>query len=254
MFLAAQIHTPPACAAGNMTQNMCIKGAYSFVTSASTPAACCEACAADPQCLAWTLKDTVQNCALHNQSSHTKIDPDKCKWGGTLGVKPSPAPSPPSPGPSPPGALGFSYLFTEGAVLQRGKDVIVWGPSADVSGKVTLKLDGGAAVAGAGAAGRWTATLPAQPAGYNHALTVSDGTGATATVRRVSFGEVMLCAGQSNMGMQVGPSPRAFDADNSTAEAAAAGRYGSAQHAIAYWSALAWHSIAWRGTSHDAAA
>merc|ERR1712048_1186309 len=36
---------------------------------------------------------------------------------------------------------------------------------------------------------------------------------------------VILCAGQSNMGMQVGPSERAFDSDNATAESAAAGRY-----------------------------
>jgi len=41
----------------------------------------------------------------------------------------------------------------------------------------------------------------------------------------VSFGETILCVGQSNMGMQVGPSERAFDADNATAENAASVLY-----------------------------
>jgi len=65
--------------------------------------------------------------------------------------------------------------------------------------------------------------IPPQQAGYNHTLTATDSSGSQREV--VSFGEAIFCAGQSNMGMQVGPSARGFDADNATAEAAASTRY-----------------------------
>merc|ERR1712176_1673877 len=57
----------------------------------------------------------------------------------------------------------------------------------------------------------------------NRTLRVRDDFGETSTA--VSFGETLLCVGQSNMGMQVGPSERAFDADNATAENAASVLY-----------------------------
>jgi len=72
------------------------------------------------------------------------------------------------------------------------------------------------------ASGIWLTYMPPQSADYGYRLSVSDSH--DQTIVGVSFGEVILCAGQSNMGMQVGPSERAFDADNATAESAAAGR------------------------------
>merc|ERR1712166_1169165 len=73
------------------------------------------------------------------------------------------------------------------------------------------------------ASGVWLTYLLPQAAGYGYELAVSDSHDKTTV--GISFGEVILCAGRSNMGMQVGPSERAFDADNATAESAAAGRY-----------------------------
>ena len=41
---------------------------------------------------------------------------------------------------------------------------------------------------------------------------------------------LQITTGQSNMGMQVGPSERGFDADNATAEAAATGNMAASVH------------------------
>lgn len=112
-------------------------------------------------------------------------------------------------------------------MLQRDEPVALWGTSQD--SKVQLQLrspDGGKAVQAeipVNASGIWLTYLPPQAAGYGYNMEVSDSQDKTTV--GISFGEVILCAGQSNMGMQVGPSERAFDADNATAEAAAAGRY-----------------------------
>lgn len=90
--------------------------------------------------------------------------------------------------------------------------------------------------------GNWVTYLPPQVAAWNRTLAVSSsssgGGGSSGSNIRggerfqsatlsipVSFGETVLCAGQSNMGMQVGPSVRKFDADNATAENAASVLY-----------------------------
>ena len=120
------------------------------------------------------------------------------------------------------------FLGVDGAVpvLQRHQVTSVWG-NAPAGQQVAVflgkarKADAGAV---ANASGVWTAFVPPQPAAYNVTLTVIADSGATVKAK-VSFGEVVLCVGQSNMGMQVGPSVRGFDADNSTAEGGAAGRY-----------------------------
>jgi hypothetical protein len=118
-------------------------------------------------------------------------------------------------------------MFQGGAVLQRDVDVAVWGTSEDNKVQLQLRLPEGAAslerTIPVNASGIWLTYLPPQAAGYGYEMEVSDS--ADDVTVGISFGEVILCAGQSNMGMQVGPSERAFDADNATAEAAAAGRY-----------------------------
>jgi hypothetical protein len=119
-------------------------------------------------------------------------------------------------------------MFKGGAVLQRGVAVSVWGKSSQKN--ITLKLseesqeESAVFVSGAvNSTGDWLVYLPPQPASWNRSLSVTDALGEAGVV--VSFGETVLCAGQSNMGMQVGPSERAFDADNATAESAATVRY-----------------------------
>ena len=140
----------------------------------------------------------------------------------------------------------FHALFRGAAVLQHGAPARVWG--TDASARVELLLDGEAvATAEPDAAGNWSASLPPQPPAYNRTLAIR-GAAATATV---SFGEVVLCSGespgpsphpgigplnltsgQSNMGMNVGgPLLKGnnghvpFAADNGTAESAASGVY-----------------------------
>jgi hypothetical protein len=117
-------------------------------------------------------------------------------------------------------------MFHGGAVLQRNAIVSVWGLSSEES--VSLRLDAGLDTAVSlngpvNASGVWMLWLPPQPAAYNRSLTVTDASGQSTVV--VSFGEAILCVGQSNMGMQVGPSVRGFDMDNATAENAASSRY-----------------------------
>ncbi len=94
------------------------------------------------------------------------------------------------------------HLFTDHMVLQRDKEIPVWGWAA-AGEQVSVQLGDGAAVpATADASGAWRVTLPAHPAGGPLTLTV---TGAnTVTVSDVLLGEVWVCSGQSNMEWTVG--------------------------------------------------
>jgi len=184
------------------------KSAYKHV-SATTAETCCAACAQEhPQCNAWVLSSNISSswrCALKSDPGHSEPDPDS-SYSGRYVLPPS-----------------FDLMFQGGAVLQRDtKDVPVWGTSN--ASEVSLYLDEKKiATVPVSASGQWKVYLEANAAAYNRTLTVADTSGNVSVI--VSFGEVLICAGQSNMGMQVGPSERGFDADNGTAESAAAGRY-----------------------------
>jgi len=198
---------------------------------------CCAHCSDDqPACAGWVFYVDKSSCVLKNETQHEVAD-DTCISGSAGPPTPSPQPSPtptpspaPTPTPSPPKPVVAPLLdtmFQGGAVLQRDVAVAVWGTSQDSKVQLQLRLpEGNQAVEMAvpvNASGIWLTYLPPQAAGYGYELEVSDSQDMTTV--GISFGEVVLCAGQSNMGMQVGPSERAFDADNATAEAAAAGRY-----------------------------
>ena len=87
-------------------------------------------------------------------------------------------------------------LFSDHAVLQRGKTLPVWGWSTP-GDKVVVTIADRTAAAVAGADGRWQADLAAIPAGGPYILTA---TGAkTATANDLLVGDVWLCSGQSNM-------------------------------------------------------
>ena len=97
--------------------------------------------------------------------------------------------------------------FSDHMVLQRDCTVPVWGtgtPGETVA--VRLFAGAGEAVAEAsatvGANGRWIAFLPPQPAGESYALDAACGADVLA-VSNILFGDVWLCAGQSNMEMDV---------------------------------------------------
>lgn len=91
--------------------------------------------------------------------------------------------------------FALAPLFTDGAVLQRGTNVPVWG-TAPEGAKVTVRFRGQekSAVAEKGA---WRVDLDPLEAGGPFELSAS--ADRTLLVKDVYVGEVWLCAGQSNM-------------------------------------------------------
>ena len=92
-------------------------------------------------------------------------------------------------------------VFSDNMVLQRGKNITLWG-EADESGRVTAEICGASAsceISG----GSWRLTLPPMQAGGPYELSLSlDGR----EIRRffnVMIGEVWLCGGQSNMELEL---------------------------------------------------
>ncbi len=93
-------------------------------------------------------------------------------------------------------ALDLSPLFDNGAVLQRGQPLPVWGQ--DKPGQVvTVSLNAMSASATANEEGYWIVRLPSMKAGGPYDMTVR---GSSVRVfRNVMVGEVWICSGQSNM-------------------------------------------------------
>ncbi|KAF0184749.1 MAG: hypothetical protein FD163_1446 [Hyphomonadaceae bacterium] len=91
----------------------------------------------------------------------------------------------------------FADIFTDHAVLQRGKPIKVWGhgtPNSDVSvslGEITASFQ-------VGETGEWQGELPAQAKGGPFSLSVTSGTGSQ-RLDDILIGDVFLCSGQSNM-------------------------------------------------------
>jgi sialate O-acetylesterase len=89
-------------------------------------------------------------------------------------------------------------LFSDHAVLQRGRPIAIWG-TADPRENLTVSLDGQSVAARAGKDGRWSATLPARAAGGPYRLSVTGANNSIAAAEDVLVGDVWLCSGQSNM-------------------------------------------------------
>lgn len=94
-------------------------------------------------------------------------------------------------------------MFHDTMVLQQApKRAKVWGFAAR-GAAVSVELDGKAlgAVTAAAADGRWEAVLPPVRGalGAEHTITAAAAGQSTIALRQVLFGEVWLCAGQSNM-------------------------------------------------------
>ncbi len=87
-------------------------------------------------------------------------------------------------------------FFSESMVLQRDREIPVWG-SAKPGERVSVELAGLTAAAVADASGNWSARLPKLPAGGPHTLVVSGEN--RVTINDVLIGEVWLASGQSNM-------------------------------------------------------
>jgi len=95
-------------------------------------------------------------------------------------------------------APSLNALFGNGAILQRGMPVPIWG-EADPGVPVTVTFGGQSRHSKADAKGAWRVTLIPMPASSEpRVLSVSSG-GAHTEARNVLVGDVWLCAGQSNM-------------------------------------------------------
>ncbi len=104
--------------------------------------------------------------------------------------------------------------FRDGAVLQRGKPVPVWGRAA-AGEEVRVEFAGQSLRTVADAGGRWRVQLEPLPANAVPARLVVRGSNVV-TLSDILVGEVWLCSGQSNMNMAVRD---ARDAEKEIAEA-----------------------------------
>lgn len=94
--------------------------------------------------------------------------------------------------------MKLNSLFTDGVVLQSGKPIRVFGTG---DGTVTVQFLGESKT-GVFSGGSWCLELDSRPAGGPYELcVVMDG--AETVVRDVMIGEVILCAGQSNMQLKL---------------------------------------------------
>ena len=93
-------------------------------------------------------------------------------------------------------------LFSDHAVLQRGRSIPVWGWAAPGE-SVRVTFADTSVSARASDSGRWHVELPAMDAGGPYELRVQTDGGASAQARDVLVGEVWLCSGQSNMVLEV---------------------------------------------------
>src|SRR5438067_2697254 len=95
-------------------------------------------------------------------------------------------------------AITLGTPFRDGAVLQRGKPIRVWG-TAGAGENLRVELHGESAQTNADAQGHWQATLAPLPAiSAAQELTVT-GTRDRVTIHNIVLGDVWLCSGQSNM-------------------------------------------------------
>lgn len=102
--------------------------------------------------------------------------------------------------------------FTDGAVLQRGREVPVWG-TAEPGAKVTVSFAGMERETTAGADGEWCVSLGAMDASCEGRTLVAESGGERAEAKDVLVGEVWFCAGQSNAELPLcGHSPHFRDA------------------------------------------
>ncbi|WP_316831629.1 GDSL-type esterase/lipase family protein [Pedobacter aquatilis] len=95
------------------------------------------------------------------------------------------------------GGLKLSGIFGDDMVLQRDKPLPVYG-TANAGEVVSVRFKGFTRSTKTGSNGHWKIYLPATKAGGPYQLSISS-TGKTIQLKNVLFGDVWLCAGQSNM-------------------------------------------------------
>ena len=87
-------------------------------------------------------------------------------------------------------------LFTDNAVLQRDRDIVVWG-TADPGGVIEVELEENEATATVDEQGTWQVTLPAMEAGGPYELEIEGAE--ERSLKNIMIGDVWVASGQSNM-------------------------------------------------------
>lgn len=95
-------------------------------------------------------------------------------------------------------AVRLAKIFGDHMVLQREKEVPVWG-WADTGENVTVNFGGQTKTAKAGTDGKWTVRLESMKANATGQDLTVKGTNSSTAAKDVLVGEVWLCGGQSNM-------------------------------------------------------
>ena len=111
--------------------------------------------------------------------------------------------------PFPAVTLKLANVFAENAVLQREREIPVWGWAAP-GAAVQVQLGDARVSATADMEGKWRVNLPPRKAGGPFVLK-AESDGATVTRTNVLVGDVWLCSGQSNMEMGLGSCMGAAD-------------------------------------------
>ena len=103
------------------------------------------------------------------------------------------------PAPAPAPAIELGSPFRDNAILQREKDVPVWGWSKPGT-SVTVEFAGQKETAKAGANGKWMLKLkPLKASAEPAEMVVSDSDGKKVSLKNILVGEVWMASGQSNM-------------------------------------------------------
>lgn len=99
------------------------------------------------------------------------------------------------------GILKCAHLFSDNMVLQRNKNITVWGIANDGT-NVNVEIDGRCA-SGVANHHKWSVTLPPMKAGGPYTLKVSNESGDCLVYQNIMIGEVWLAGGQSNMELEL---------------------------------------------------
>lgn len=99
------------------------------------------------------------------------------------------------------GSLFMPSIFDDSMVLQRDRNVPVWGESTNEGAKVTVTL-GEFSKETTVKNGKWYLELDPMPKAKDLTMTVTDTT-STLTYNNVALGDVILLSGQSNMAMEL---------------------------------------------------
>ena len=94
--------------------------------------------------------------------------------------------------------IKLARIFTNGAVLQRNKEIHIWG-FASKGSVISVEFANNKTECGCDENGRFDAVFPAMDKGGPYSITASDKSGAAVCSENIMIGDVVIICGQSNM-------------------------------------------------------